>query len=84
MCEGSSRLAQFNRLRSGHIGCGSDACRLLMINEFHHCHSETTVTKTEAVCQLNLFTSPQNHLKICYKAKKRDWVVVGLKNNAHC
>lgn len=51
MCEDASRLAQFNRLHSRHIGCGSDACRLLMINEFHHCHSGTVVAETEAVCQ---------------------------------
>ena len=44
MCEGASWLAEFNSLHSRHIGCGSDACRLLMINEFHHCHSGTMVT----------------------------------------
>lgn len=51
VCEGTSRLAQFYRLRSRRIGYGSDACRLLMINEFHHCHFGTMVAQTEAVCQ---------------------------------
>lgn len=51
MCEETSWLAQFNKLHSRHIGCGSDACKLLTINEFNHCHPRTMFAQTEAVCQ---------------------------------
>lgn len=44
----------FYKIHSRHIGCGSDACRLLMINGFHHCHSATVFAQTEAVCQPQL------------------------------
>lgn len=63
---------------AGILGVGQIACRLLMINKFHHCHSKTMVTKTEAVCQLNLLILPQNYLKM-----QLHWVVIELKNT-HC
>lgn len=48
MCEGIGWLVHFTRLHSGEIGCGSDACWFLMINEFPCSHSWTMVRD---VCQ---------------------------------
>lgn len=43
---------RFQHARSRHIGWRSDACRLLMINGFHHCHTGTCVyAQREAVSQ---------------------------------
>lgn len=56
--------------RRRHIGGGSHDCRLLIIIDFHHCHSGTTFAPTEGACGPRPAHLGRSGPKICFSRRR--------------